>query len=43
LSRYLPAQYLRIREKRIPADPRSLIVDHIRDTLRGYAAACATQ
>ena len=43
LSRYLPAQYLRLREKQIAADPASLIVDHIRDTLRDYAAACATQ
>jgi len=43
LSRYLPAQYLRLREKQIAADPGSLIVDHIRDTLRDYAAACVTQ
>jgi D-tagatose-1,6-bisphosphate aldolase subunit GatZ/KbaZ len=43
LSRYLPAQYLRVREKQIATDPGSLIVDHIRDTLRDYAAACTTQ
>ena len=40
LSRYLPVQYLRLREKLIEGDPESLIVDHIRDVLRDYAAAC---
>ncbi|WP_158791982.1 D-tagatose-bisphosphate aldolase, class II, non-catalytic subunit [Granulicella sp. L60] len=40
LSRYLPAQYLRMREGKISADPASLIVDRIRDVLRNYAAAC---
>jgi D-tagatose-1,6-bisphosphate aldolase subunit GatZ/KbaZ len=43
LSRYLPAQYLRLREKQIAADPESLIVDHVRDVLREYAAACIIQ
>jgi D-tagatose-1,6-bisphosphate aldolase subunit GatZ/KbaZ len=43
LSRYLPAQYLRLREKQIAGDPESLIVDHIRDVLREYAAACRVQ
>ena len=42
LSRYLPAQYLRMREGEISADPASLIVDRIRDVLRDYAAACRT-
>ena len=40
LSRYLPAQYLRLREKQIAGDPEALIVDHIRDVVRSYAAAC---
>jgi D-tagatose-1,6-bisphosphate aldolase subunit GatZ/KbaZ len=40
-SRYLPAQYLRLRKKEIAGDPVSLIVDHIRDVLRTYAAACS--
>jgi D-tagatose-1,6-bisphosphate aldolase subunit GatZ/KbaZ len=43
LSRYLPAQYLRLREKQISGDPESLVLDHIRDVLRSYAAACAIQ
>jgi len=40
LSRYLPAQYLRLRDREISADPESLVLDHIRDVLRSYAAAC---
>lgn len=40
LSRYLPAQYLRLRKGEIASDPASLIVDRIRDVLRDYAAAC---
>ena len=40
LSRYLPAQYVRLREKLIAGDPESLIVDKIRDVLREYAAGC---
>jgi D-tagatose-1,6-bisphosphate aldolase subunit GatZ/KbaZ len=40
LSRYLPAQYLRLRTKEIAGDPVSLTVDKIRDVLRNYAAAC---
>jgi D-tagatose-1,6-bisphosphate aldolase subunit GatZ/KbaZ len=43
LSRYLPAQYLRLREEQIAADPESLVLDHIRDVLRSYAAACVVQ
>jgi hypothetical protein len=39
-SRYLPAQYARLRKKQIAGDPVSLIVDRIRDMLRVYAAAC---
>ncbi len=39
-SRYLPAQYRRLREGLIASDPASMIVDAIRDVLRVYAAAC---
>ena len=39
-SRYLPAQYARLREGKIGGDPVSMIVDRIRDVLRIYAAAC---
>ena len=40
LSRYLPAQYLRLRIGEISGDPVALIVDKVRDVLRSYAAAC---
>lgn len=40
LSRYLPAQYLRVRKREIASDPVSLVVDRVRDVLRDYAAAC---
>jgi D-tagatose-1,6-bisphosphate aldolase subunit GatZ/KbaZ len=40
LSRYLPAQYLRLRMGEIRSDPAALIVDKIRDVLRDYAAGC---
>jgi len=40
LSRYLPAQYLHLREGKIASDPESLIIDRVRDVLREYAAAC---
>lgn len=43
LSRYLPAQYLRLREKRLHGDSESLVVDRIRDVLRNYAAACVAR
>lgn len=39
-SRYLPAQYIRLRRKEIANNPVSLIIDHIRDVLRIYSAAC---
>jgi D-tagatose-1,6-bisphosphate aldolase subunit GatZ/KbaZ len=39
LGRYLPAQYLRQRDKQIAGDPVSLIVDRSQDVLRNYAAA----
>jgi D-tagatose-1,6-bisphosphate aldolase subunit GatZ/KbaZ len=40
LSRYLPAQYLRVRMGEINGEPVALIVDKVRDVLRMYAAAC---
>jgi len=40
LSRYLPAQYWRQRRHEIADHPTSWIIDHIRDVLRQYAAAC---
>jgi D-tagatose-1,6-bisphosphate aldolase subunit GatZ/KbaZ len=40
LSRYLPEQYLRLREGEISGDPVALIVDKVRDVLRVYATAC---
>jgi D-tagatose-1,6-bisphosphate aldolase subunit GatZ/KbaZ len=40
LSRYLPAQYERLRAGEIAGDPVSLIVDKVRDVLRVYASAC---
>jgi D-tagatose-1,6-bisphosphate aldolase subunit GatZ/KbaZ len=39
-SRYLPAQYARLRMGEIAGDPVSIIVDRIRDVLRVYASAC---
>ena len=43
LSRYLPAQYLRLRMGEIGGDPAALIVDKVRDVLRVYAAACSVR
>jgi D-tagatose-1,6-bisphosphate aldolase subunit GatZ/KbaZ len=43
LSRYLFAQYQRLREQQISVDPESLVLDRIRDVLRSYAAACVVQ
>jgi len=40
LSRYLPAQYARVRDGELKRDPQALIVDKIRDVLRVYSAAC---
>jgi D-tagatose-1,6-bisphosphate aldolase subunit GatZ/KbaZ len=40
LSRYLPAQYRRVREEGLGRDPEALILDRIRDALRPYTAAC---
>jgi D-tagatose-1,6-bisphosphate aldolase subunit GatZ/KbaZ len=40
LSAYLPAQYKRVRDGVLENSPEALIIDKIRDVLRGYAAAC---
>lgn len=40
LSQYLPQQYARVRAGVLDPSPRELVIDHIRDTLRPYAAAC---
>lgn len=40
LSRYLPAQYERVRQQRLAPEPAAIIVDKIRDVLRVYGAAC---
>lgn len=41
LSRYLPEQYLRLREQKIDGNPVALVMDKVRDVLRSYAAACS--
>jgi D-tagatose-1,6-bisphosphate aldolase subunit GatZ/KbaZ len=40
ISQFLPDQYVRVRDGELSADPRSLVVDRIRDCLRPYAEAC---
>jgi D-tagatose-1,6-bisphosphate aldolase subunit GatZ/KbaZ len=40
LSRYLPAQYTRIRDGELKRDPAALILDKIREVLRLYSDAC---
>jgi len=40
ISQYLPNQYARIRRGQLAAQPRALVIDHVRDVLRTYAAAC---
>ncbi|MEJ8845894.1 D-tagatose-bisphosphate aldolase, class II, non-catalytic subunit [Variovorax rhizosphaerae] len=42
ISQYLPNQYIAIREGRLAAEPRALVLDRVRDALRPYAAACRT-
>ncbi|HEX4472516.1 MAG TPA: D-tagatose-bisphosphate aldolase, class II, non-catalytic subunit [Nocardioides sp.] len=39
LSAFLPAQYDRVRLARLDPSPREIVIDHIRDVLRLYAAA----
>ncbi len=41
ISQFLPDQYARVREGRLDAHPRALVIDKIRDALRPYAAACS--
>jgi D-tagatose-1,6-bisphosphate aldolase subunit GatZ/KbaZ len=40
LSQYLPDQYVRVRRGELTAEPRSLVVDRVRDALRPYSQAC---
>lgn len=40
ISQYLPRQYDRVAAGDLAADPRSLVVDRVRDALRPYAHAC---
>ena len=40
LSLYLPSQYERVRAGLIPGDPKSFVVDKVKDVLRIYAQAC---
>lgn len=40
LSRFLPAQYRRVREGVLEPTPRELAIDHVTDVLRDYASAC---
>ncbi|WP_068141904.1 class II D-tagatose-bisphosphate aldolase non-catalytic subunit [Limnochorda pilosa] len=42
LSQFLPRQYERVREGVLRNDPEELVLDRIRDVLRGYAAAVGT-
>lgn len=43
LSAHLPEQYARVRRGHLVADPQALVIDRVRDVLRGYAAACRGQ
>jgi D-tagatose-1,6-bisphosphate aldolase subunit GatZ/KbaZ len=40
ISQHLPDQYARVRRGELIADPRALVIDHVRDVLRAYARAC---
>jgi D-tagatose-1,6-bisphosphate aldolase subunit GatZ/KbaZ len=42
LSQHLPAQYERVRDGQVEAAPEALVLDHVKDVLRTYAAACKT-
>jgi D-tagatose-1,6-bisphosphate aldolase subunit GatZ/KbaZ len=39
LSQYLPGQYARVRDGELSAQPRALVIDRVRDVVRGYARA----
>lgn len=43
ISAYLPDQYVRVREGLLSPDPVALALDRVRDVLRAYATACATE
>jgi D-tagatose-1,6-bisphosphate aldolase subunit GatZ/KbaZ len=43
LSQYMPNQYKHLRSGQIGSDPRSLIWDHIQETLSDYSTACGIQ
>lgn len=40
ISQFLPDQYARVREGRLSPEPRDLVMDKVRDSLRPYASAC---
>jgi D-tagatose-1,6-bisphosphate aldolase subunit GatZ/KbaZ len=40
VSAHLPDQYARVRRGELTAKPTGLVIDRIRDVLRGYAQAC---
>jgi D-tagatose-1,6-bisphosphate aldolase subunit GatZ/KbaZ len=40
ISQFLPEQYTRVRAGELSSDPRSLVIDRVRDCLRPYARAC---
>jgi D-tagatose-1,6-bisphosphate aldolase subunit GatZ/KbaZ len=40
ISQHLPDQYTRIRRGELTAEPRALVIDHVRDVLRAYGRAC---
>jgi D-tagatose-1,6-bisphosphate aldolase subunit GatZ/KbaZ len=40
ISQFLPEQYTRVRAGELGSDPRSLVIDRVRDCLRPYARAC---
>ncbi len=42
LSAHLPDQYTRVRRGMLAPEPKALVVDRVRDVLRGYARVCAT-
>ena len=43
LSAHLPDQYSRVRAGTLQSDPVALVVDRVRDVLRGYATACRSK
>ena len=43
ISAHLPAQYERVREGSLAAEPTALALDHVRDVLRAYSTACTPE